>query len=111
VKEDHTSFEELNKKQFCLILTDLNMPISNGYETCKNIWNLYNEKSIFKTVKRKSGISQTCSDGKNDILMIQMRPLIVAWTSENLSNKKLMDKLTECGFDLMMESPITNKHI
>ena len=39
--------------------------------------------------------------------MIQMRPLIVAWTSENLSNKKTMEKLTECGFDLMMESPIT----
>jgi hypothetical protein len=29
-------------------MLDLNMPISDGYESCKNILNLYKKNGIFK---------------------------------------------------------------
>jgi len=108
VKKDGLSLIDLNQKQFSLIMLDLNMPISNGYETCKNIWNLYEDRNIFNMKRRRSS---QLSGGHDDLLLIHLRPLIVAWTSENLSDKKLVEKINQVGFDLMMESPITFKHI
>ena len=41
---------ESERQLFDLVVLDLNMPISDGYETCKNIVNLYNDSNkIFKT--------------------------------------------------------------
>ena len=31
-----------------LIILDLNMPISDGYEACQNICSLYNDNKLFK---------------------------------------------------------------
>ena len=33
---------------FDLIVLDLNMPISDGYETCKNILQKYDDSQMFK---------------------------------------------------------------
>ena len=48
---------------FDLILLDLNMPISDGYETCKNVVNLYNDSDkMFKNVTKKSSLVHVRSE-------------------------------------------------
>jgi two-component system sensor histidine kinase/response regulator len=43
----HQAFEILSKSMdFDLVVLDLDMPISNGYETCSNIVKLY--KKLFQ---------------------------------------------------------------
>ena len=42
------SMQDKNNSLFDLIVLDLNMPISNGYETCKNILQKYDDWQIFK---------------------------------------------------------------
>ena len=44
----HQAFEILNKSlDFDLVVLDLHMPISDGYETCANIVKLYQNENIF----------------------------------------------------------------
>ena len=43
----HEAFEILCNQDFDLVVLDLQMPISDGYETCKNIKKRYNSQSIF----------------------------------------------------------------
>lgn len=43
------------------------MPISDGYETCKNIVNLYNDNNkIFKSIKKSSIVFNKCSLEQQD---------------------------------------------
>ena len=48
----HQAFEILSKHTeenfFDLVILDLNMPISDGYETCKNIVKFFKSEGIFK---------------------------------------------------------------
>ena len=48
----YEAFEILSKQRedtrFDLVVLDLNMPISDGYETCKNILKHFNCNRIFK---------------------------------------------------------------
>jgi CheY-like chemotaxis protein len=50
------TLEELSDQMFCLVLLDLNMPISDGYETCRNITNLCNNNDFFTLKRRRSGM-------------------------------------------------------
>ena len=47
----HHAFEIMNKslegESFDLVVLDLNMPISDGYETCQNVIKLFNCQKIF----------------------------------------------------------------
>lgn len=54
----HSSGED--SKPFNLVVLDLNMPISDGYEACKNIIKLHNENDkIFKNCsKHKLNLGQ-----------------------------------------------------
>jgi CheY-like chemotaxis protein len=51
----HQAFEILNKQtdssRFDLVILDLNMPISDGYETCRNIIKVFTRENIFKPSK------------------------------------------------------------
>jgi CheY-like chemotaxis protein len=52
----HQAFELLSKTlDFDLVVLDLHMPISDGYETCSNIVKLYNEERIFVADNSVSG--------------------------------------------------------
>lgn len=59
----HQAFEILNKSlDFDLVVLDLHMPISDGYETCANIVKLYQNENIFKlNMKSKSNRSRNSS--------------------------------------------------
>ena len=62
-----------------LVVLDLTMPISDGYEACKNILNLYKDNQIFTQQRPKKNDSGVCS---SQILLNQdLRPVMVACTS------------------------------
>ena len=49
IEQREPSFGIKNVQEyFDLIILDLNMPISDGYEACKNIQSLYNDNKIFR---------------------------------------------------------------
>ena len=69
---------------FDLIVLDLNMPISDGYETCKNILQKYDDRQMFK-------IDDKClsqSRSKESYYEIHLRPLIVACSSDVIDDQK-----------------------
>ena len=43
----HEAFEIVCNNNFDLVVLDLQMPISDGYETCENIIKRYNRENIF----------------------------------------------------------------
>ena len=58
--QDSLKDKENKTGQFNLIVLDLNMPISDGYEACKKISNLYNNSNkIFRKDKssKQEGLS------------------------------------------------------
>jgi CheY-like chemotaxis protein len=93
--------ENQNAKSFySIILLDLNMPISDGFDACKKIRRLYDKDSL---------ITWTNSSAEKVTAKIQLRdiqPFIVAWTSENLANLSLLERIDQAGFDAPIESPI-----
>ena len=78
----HQAFEILNKQtdssMFDLVILDLNMPISDGYETCRNIMKVFTRDNIFKQEKsHNSSLSSVI-----DLLPAKhYQPVIVALSS------------------------------
>ena len=69
------------KKSFDIIILDLNMPISDGYEACKKITQMYNEQSILK---------KSISHQKNrDQLVKDLKPLIYACSGDNITDPSI----------------------
>lgn len=97
---------------FGLIVLDLNMPISDGWEACKNILKKYDDSQMFKIdEKEKLHMSRSKSKKSGESsLLTKIRPLIVACTSEVIDNN-LKEKLLNAGFDMMFETPISDAQI
>lgn len=100
---------------FDLIVLDLNMPISNGYEACKNIVNLYaDNKQLFKLMKEESMSNVIEQNQKSyDSLHLQdtdLKPIIVACTSDIIDDN-LLQKLFKIGFDNCYEVPVKDELI
>ena len=116
------AFEYINKKfnnqpqQFYdLVVLDLNMPISDGYETCQKIIKLFNKNTMFS--HNKSIILAEDEDeipvtpvwkNKNGLsfqklnLMQRQTPLLIACSSE-IRSQTLEDKLLDVGFNYYIE--------
>ena len=77
---------------FDLIVLDLNMPISNGWEACIKIIRKYDQDQIFRPQS------------------LNLKPLIIALTSD-LIDDLMKRQLHTVGFDMMFEAPITDAHI
>ena len=82
---------------------DLNMPISNGYEASQKITALFNQN---KTV---NFIAEATKSAKIDLFNI--RPIIIACTSENLNHPHIADKISQADFDLTFMTPIHKEQI
>ena len=63
VKQENLSLSNINDRMFCLVLLDLNMPISDGFETCKNITSLYNCKNLFNLKNRNGSEKSMMKEG------------------------------------------------
>ena len=57
------------------------MPISDGYEACKNILNLYSDNMIFKKNKPMKNEDRSIDDSEFIQNPQDLRPVIVACTS------------------------------
>ena len=97
---------------FDLVILDLTMPISDGYETCKNIINLYavNNK-IFKISNKNQNSEDSSQIESSDHLQGQdLMPVIVACTS-SIIDENLKKKLKDHGFKGAHEAPIQDSAI
>ena len=77
---------------FDLVILDLNMPISDGYEACKKIHSIYNdeEKLLF---------SNKIDNKLNLNFLKEFKPIIIACTAEVIDTEK-KNYLIKNGFDL-----------
>ena len=83
------AFEKFRScNNFDLVILDLNMPISDGYEACQNIRNLFSIKNLFNQNKRQ-----------------QVPPVIIACSS--FVEKQVSERCIELGFDEVIEAPLS----
>ena len=107
----HQAFEILSKQTednlFDLVILDLNMPISDGFETCKNIVKFFKDKGIFKI--DQSFVSNLSSSNGKNLPFKHFKPVIVALSS--LITKSIEKKTEEAGFNLTLQGPLHVKVI
>ena len=77
------------------------MPISNGFETCKNILKKYDDSTIFK-IEDKDRLSLDRSRN--------LKPLIIACTSDVI-DEEMKKRLTDVGFEMIFQAPISDSQI
>jgi CheY-like chemotaxis protein len=78
---------------FDLVILDLNMPISDGYEACKKIHSIYNDEAkVLFTNKIVNKINLN--------FLKEFKPIILACTSEVIDTEK-NNYLIQNGFDLV----------
>ena len=98
----HQAFEILSKQTednlFDIVILDLNMPISDGFETCKNIVKFFKDKGIFKI--DQSYVSNLSSSHGSSLPFKYFKPVIVALSS--LITKSIEKKTEEAGFNLTL---------
>ena len=83
------------------------MPISDGYEACKNILNLYSDNMIFKKNKPMKNENK-----RNDSELIHtkdLKPVIVACTS--YVDQEVISNTKKTGFNEVFLAPIGTKTI
>ena len=86
-----------NETPFDLVVLDLQMPISDGYDACKNILGLFNERKLFKIKTNQSSFSETVREYK-------IKPIMVAASS--FVNDEVMVNTNAAGFDRTLTVPL-----
>ena len=94
------------------ILLDLNMPIMNGFEACRQIIDFYQNSNMFKLEKSKmqrgsrSSSEKSVSKAVNEILddMFHL-PLMIAYSGH--VDDEVRQKCKEAGFKVVIDSPLT----
>ena len=107
------------------------MPISDGYEACKKIFDLFNQEKIFSHQESLIQINENPAvalpfqnnnrRGQPQIPKVSSKitfmnflqrkmPMLVACSS-TISTPELEKELTELGFDMFIEQPISNDKV
>ena len=107
------------KMKLDFVLLDLDMPIMNGFEACRQIIDFFSNSNIFKPEKtkklergyKKRNLSdKSIAESVNEIIEdMYMHPLMVAYSG--LVNDDVRRKCKEAGFKVVIESPLTTGHI
>jgi CheY-like chemotaxis protein len=89
----HEAFEIFKDPQvkFDLVVLDLNMPISDGYEACENIIKYFTNESIFNVPQAGA--------------KLKANPIMVACSS--YVTPHIILKTSAAGFSLTLETPLT----
>jgi len=91
------------KNLFQFVIMDLNMPILNGFDSCRGI------DEFFKSEK-----SVTILDGPDsagiELNIGYLKPVIAACTGDMLSDE-LLKKIADFKFDLALETPLTAEKV
>lgn len=85
------------------------MPISDGYEACKNILNLYSDNMIFKNKKPMKNENQRSVNESEFIHNQDLRPIMVACSS--YVDQQVIQSATKTGFNEVFLAPITPQRI
>ena len=79
------------------------MPISNGYEACKNILKLFSDKKIF------GGNFSPGMSGKNLKEDLELKPIMVAASA--YVDDQVIEDTKKAGFDLVAAVPLKGDYI
>jgi len=99
------------KVKLDFVLLDLDMPIMNGFEACKQIIDFYVNSILFRPVKSKQFMRgnkkrNLSSESVNNIIEdMNTQPLMVAYSG--LVNDDVRKQAEEAGFNMVFESPLT----
>lgn len=112
-KNGYDVFQKVQKNKNCVkydvILLDLQMPIMNGFDACRNICNLFEESLFAVDNRRGAALDNEVSENlmsssiQEHILMNvekkikKMKPLIIA--STGLLSEQVILETNTCGFD------------
>ena len=89
-----------------VIILDLNMPISDGFDACKKIRQLYESVKFFQKANNQSEHSSSTQQ-----LLKELKPLIIACSSDDMESPLMKRRLDEAGFDYAISSPLTAKYV
>lgn len=87
---------------FDVIFLDLNMPISDGYEACKKINQLYESVKLIDQEKEANNLSGLVKD---------LKPLIIACSSDDITNPVIRRNLELAMFDDATLSPLSTVYL
>ena len=87
-----------NKDYFDLIVLDLQMPISNGYETCRKILTLYDQVNEGMFNVHKSQLSER-----------KQKPVMIACSG--YVDEGIRSRTSESGFDLAIQCPLRSQKV
>jgi CheY-like chemotaxis protein len=90
-------------EMFDVIILDLNMPISDGFEACKKINQLYDDVKLFKKEDNK--------ENSTIGLIKDLKPLIFCCSGEDVTHPDMKKKLDESGFDGALPNPLTTPYL
>jgi CheY-like chemotaxis protein len=89
-----------------VIILDLNMPISDGFDACLKIRQLYESVKFFQKANNQSEHSSSTLQ-----LLKELKPLIIACSSDDMESPLMKRRLEEAGFDYAISSPLTAKYV
>ena len=79
------------------------MPISDGYEACKKINQMYQENKFFKNEEQEQRAM--------GVLIENLKPLLIACTGDDVTSPFIKKNLNEAGFDDATTNPLTTAYI
>ena len=89
-----------------VIILDLNMPISDGFDACLKIRQLYESVKFFQKANNQSEHSASTFQQ-----LKELKPLIIACSSDDMESPLMKRRLEEAGFDYTISSPLTAKYV
>ena len=86
---------------FDVIILDLNMPITDGYEACKKINQMYDDNNLL----------QRADENVTGGLTKDLKPLLFACSGDDVESSSIKLKLEAAGFDKALTNPLTTNYI
>ena len=86
---------------FDVIILDLNMPITDGYEACKKINEIYDDINLLQQADESSTGRQ----------VKDLKPLLFACSGDDVESSEIKMKLDAAGFDRALTNPLTSNYI
>lgn len=94
------------RRPFDLILLDLNMPITDGFEAMKQITSIFEDKKKMIALTDDLKEKDALPDGSK---VLASRTVFIACSA--LKNEEVSSKCKQYGFDALYEVPLASKQI